>query len=539
MRVIGALFVAVVVGCAGGGGGGFVPPAPVNFGIVAADAPTVRKIMVGNPFGTSSNVEAVAETGPFHAAAGALPAPASGGQDFELSVEFVPPAVGDFEGSVTIRFVPAGGGSPVEVKVDVRATAEAAIPSTPTPQVDFGDVLMTTSATRQLRFFNAAGYTSYEVSAPTLPAGFSFVGAIFPIKVPPRETRSVDLEYVPMAPGISSFDLAFPHDAGGSPLVIRIVATTSGWPEEMVTDLGSVPLDGSGLTPWLEVDVTPDTISFTVEATATSAETIELVGLEWPTGFQPSLPAYGLVWPTVKRGIRSVTVPWTDDPNEQLDPGAGTYKFRFQRESGTATSLKVRTIVENRPGGIVSSGTLDLNVFLIVGPGFTPEMAQNNAALQATLAAASTVLGTAGITIGDVAYYGIENQNYNVIGSVSDPWGTEIFQLFQETSVATDPRVNVFYVQSIYGAYGLAGMVQGPASNGWQESGVVISGFDNGRVTAHEVAHYLGLHHIDADAITDTAPATPGNVMGVSVAGPTFTSGQAHVILRHPLVRSP
>jgi len=538
MRACGLFLLACAAACGGGGGGGSPQLAVVAFGTVTADGPTGRDVMFPSPFSATSNAEVAAEDGPFRVAAGELPTLAPGSADLSVRVEFVPPSAGDFEGSVAVRFVPIGGGKAVEVRVNLRATAEAAQPSAPAPLVDFGDVRMTTHATRQLRLFNAAGYSSYEVSAPTLPAGFSMPGTVFPVRVLPRETVWIDLAYDPVAPATHSFDILFPHDAPGSPLAIHVLALTSGWPEEMITDYGSVALDAAGDTPWLEVELPPDAISFTVEATATTAETVEIVGLEWPHGFQPSLPAWGLVWPTIKRGIRSMTIPWTDDLNYQLEPGGGTYRFKFRRESGPATSLNVRAIVENRPQGIVTTGTLDLNVYLIVGPGFTPDQAKSDPALQAALAGANTILQTAGITIGDVAYYGIEDSSYSIIGTPTDP-NTEIFKLLAESYRATDTRVNVFYVSYLYYALGVSGLVQGPAANGWPESGVIITGPDAGNVTAHEIGHYLGLHHIDLDAITDTGPLMTGNVMGVSTAGPTFTPGQGFVIRRHPLLRSP
>jgi hypothetical protein len=538
MRVYGLALLLWIVGGCGGGGGGSPQLAGVDFGLVAADHPTFRQVKFANPLAESSTVEAVAETGPFRAADGELPAFAPGGLDLTLQIRFDPPAPGDYEGSVSVRFVPSGGGNPKVVEVTLAATAEAARPQILTKSLDFGEVLVTESATRRMTILNASGHTGCQVAAPPPHAGFSFPGTFFPLHVAAQETVTLDVEYAPVSLGIPSFDLVFPHDGAGGPLTIPVSATTTTWPEDMIVDLGDVVLDANGDTPWLEVEATPHTISVTMEATATTAETIECTAVEWPTGYAPSMPPWGLQWPTVKKGIRSVTIPWTDASWEQLAPGGGTYRFRFRREAGSASTLKVRAILENRVGGVVSGGVVDLNVFLAPAFGLTPESAKTNPNLQATLAGASTVLSTAGLSIGNVTYYALGNPDYDVIGTAGDP-NTEVFVLLAESAAATDTRVNVFYVTSLSGALGVSGMVQGPAANGWPESGVIINGFDAGKVTAHEIGHYLGLHHYEADAITDTGPSTTGNVMGISVAGTTFTPGQGHVMLRHPLVRSP
>jgi hypothetical protein len=170
MRDFGRILLALALGGCGGGGGS-AAPASVYFGVVAADAPTVREVMFENPVAGPSTVEPAAATGPFRAADGELPAFAQGGADFALRVQFEPPSPGEFEGTVTVRFVPAGGGDPVEVRMAVRATAEAAKPSILTKSLDFGEVLATERATRRMTLVNSAVHTASHVGAPSLPQG--------------------------------------------------------------------------------------------------------------------------------------------------------------------------------------------------------------------------------------------------------------------------------------------------------------------------------------------------------------------------------
>jgi hypothetical protein len=523
------LFLTVFVGCSGAGGDSESLP-PLVFGLVAADAPTQRDFPVWNPFPGAATVEAAGETGPFRVAEGALPAPAPG-PEFLLPVEFLPPSPGSFRGSIALRFVPAGGGGPVVLNVEALATAEAPLPSSLTASLQFGDVTMTTQATRPVNLRNSAFHTGCEIGAPALPAGFSIPGTAFPLRLAAQETRTLDLLYEPVAMGDAGFELAFPHDAAGPALRVAVAATTSGWPEEMVLDLGDVALDANGETPWVEVEVPPSAISVTFEASGVREDDVECAGIEWPDGFAPSLPPWGLQWRWVACGLSSVTLPWTDAFGEQVTPGGGIYRFRFRRRAGPSPGLHVRVLIENRPWAVVSGGVLDLNVFIASGLQTAP--GQVPALLQGALAGADSLLATVGLRIGDVATH--TDQAPDRIENIG-----EFHRLLEQSERAVAPRLNVFLVTYLGGGSGLAGAVQGPASNGWATSGVAVVGFD-GAVLAHEIGHYLGLHHpFDGDAITDTPTTlTANNLMNTPAPATTLTLGQGHVILRHPLVRAP
>jgi hypothetical protein len=144
--------------------------------------------------------------------------------------------------------------------------------------------------------------------------------------------------------------------------------------------------------------------------------------------------------------------------------------------------------------------------------------------------------------------------------------GSEFESLLAESRVASERRVNLFFVLTAFGGgtIGVAGTIAGPARNGTGVSGV-MSDYDfgtpeaAGAVAAHEIGHFLGLYHTTEsngahDIIDDTleCPASGtnslcttvgnGNLMhwqytGVSLPG--ISGGQAHVILAHPLVAPP
>jgi len=64
---------------------------------------------------------------------------------------------------------------------------------------------------------------------------------------------------------------------------------------------------------------------------------------------------------------------------------------------------------------------------------------------------------------------------------------------------------------------------------------------DLGRVIAHEVAHYLGLHHLelytdDNRAIPDPIPDTSPGGNNLMSGGTILTEGQIDVLRRSPLL---
>ncbi len=101
----------------------------------------------------------------------------------------------------------------------------------------------------------------------------------------------------------------------------------------------------------------------------------------------------------------------------------------------------------------------------------------------------------------------------------------ELSQLWRLSTGASRPAVNVFLVQSVDGALGLAGGIPGPAiAHGTRLSGVAVSlGLlrDDpeflGIVFAHEIGHFLGLFHTSEfrgstiESLDDTPVCTPNN----------------------------
>ena len=477
----------------------------------------------------------------------------AGGGSRIVDVTFTPGEEADASGSMLVRFV--AGDKQANIRVRLTATVEAPTVLMLTPSVGFGDVYFDESASRTISIRNTSQVTPVRVYTLTpLPAGLTLTGAAG--IVAPGSVVSGTLKWEPTVAAAHDFDIIFDHDAASAPLTTRVTAQASTWRPEQVYDFGNVALT-DGETPWLEVEVPPHGISISIEAIAADTG-IGLLGLEGPGGhvYENDTATGEFLW-FEGDGVFTATVPSSDRTQLRMVPGGGTYRFRLYRRSGSAGSFSVRAIVHNRPGGLVSGGALDLNVFLADGLGFDEFDAPTETRLQEILDETDRILSQHGLRIGDVRYIALTDPAFDTIETQA-----EFADMLEESRRGVAGRLNLFCVlKTLSGsAVGVAARIAGPSKLGTRASGVMIdydfSGSARaGYVTAHEIGHFLGLLHTTEqsgghDLIDDTleCPATGtdatcstegnNNLMHWRVlsADPVITDGQALVILGHPLV---
>jgi hypothetical protein len=551
----------LLASCSSGGDSGPPPPVQmvVGFGLVRADASTEHDVTIRNPLAEDAAVTLVGDaTDPFRPAVGALPGLAGADADFSLTVLVTPEGAAELTGELTLQFTGVGSGWAQAVVLSLSASGEATTVTLATPAVDFGNVLLGDSATRSVRVRNRNQLTPVQVTAVSFPpAEFLLQPVSLPRTLQPGQELTLSLDYRPTGLGTKGFEFSITHSEATVPLIAAIAAETTTWVPEIITEFGTVAVV-LGETEWIEVSVPAHAISLSIEAVGSDSATYGLLGLEGPGGkvYENDQATGAFLW-SPGDGVFTVTLPNSDRTDVQLVPGGGTYRFRLYLFAGFASSVTIRTIVHNRPAGLVADGLLHLNVFL--AEGLNIGSPSSTTRLQAILAEADRIFSQQGLRLGSISYFDLEGSRFDEVTE------SEFGDLLEESSVAPEIRLNLFFVETALGGgvLGVAARVPGPMLNGTHVSGVMVdydygSATTGGYITAHEVGHYLGLFHTvestgGHDIIDDTleCPANGtdsvcptvggGYLMHWSVLGtdPILTDGQGRVMLGHPLVGPP
>ena len=556
-----ALALALLAGCGGGG-----TPAPsaappsLDLGTLASTVPSRTEATFPNPLSSAATVTAGPATGPFQIDPADLPGAAPAGGAVTLGVLYTTLGEGSVTGEIALDFSGASGST--RVTYVLRARGETVTWAVDPPAVDFGTVAVGSSAVRSILLVNLSAQSPVTLTGATLPGSeFSWVGSPFPSTLPPSGSTTIVLRYAPVASGVDDGTLVLGPSDPGAAVTVPVRAATVSSGSEVLTDFGSVSLDGSGRTPLLSVTVPADAFSLYLEGYAPSSVLFaNSIGLDTltgpgPTVYENSSSTGAYVWVTGV-DVFSTVVPNTDRTSVQLVPGGGTYQFRLRRLYGSASSLRVRAIVERRTGSAADVGILDLNVWLADGITPTAATAAGDVRLQAVLARVDQILRARGIALGDVDYFDVTDPAYDDVTTDS-----EFGRLLELTGDAGQTRLNLFFVRTTFtgGVVGVAATVAGPKRNGTSSSGVmsVYDGFSTstiGLIAAHEIGHFLGLYHtVEEDGThdfiddtlecpatgSDAACPTPGGsylMHWQALGGSTITTSQGRVLRGHPLV---
>jgi len=228
-----------------------VSPLSVNFGNVALGQLSDLTVTITNLNGS---------TGTLTGNVGSLSAPFSivtgsggaislnPGQSQLVIVRFSPTATGPFSGTLSIMHNAANQNNPINIPLSGTGVIPVPAAITVTPaSVDFGTVTIGQISDRTIAITNQADSTETltgNVEAPSAP--FSIVSGGGGFSLPPGQSKSVALRFLPTSAGTASGNLSITHNASNQSSPVN------------------VPLSGTAVTlqPIINISISPRSIDF-------------------------------------------------------------------------------------------------------------------------------------------------------------------------------------------------------------------------------------------------------------------------------------
>jgi hypothetical protein len=271
----------------------------------------------------------------------------------------------------------------------------------------------------------------------------------------------------------------------------------------------------------------------------------------------------------------STQMPNSDAADAQLIKGGGDYDIVL--EGTPFADLQLRVTVELRQSGATANGSVPINVLLAPSLPIDATSAPTDGKMQAVLARIQEVLLAAGLTLGEVEFFKLNDPGSPFeFDDVATQEELDLLLLdgpsFTTPSFSwgvDEDRLNVFFVRSLWGGTytaitnGVPSPKPGPVFGTSNHSGIVIE-YTNpppaevGKTTARFICHACGLwptvmsDGVTFDIIEDT-PACPllgtsddcpiegmDNLLHPFDLGPQatkLTGGQRHVAVRGAFVR--
>lgn len=465
--------------------------------------------------------------GEFSIAPDAFPMPVlvAPGSKLYVRLLYSPEDLGTSSSLVSIRH--SASANPLEATLTGTGAENFSMQVVQTP-VSAGNVVVGETVQFDVEITNPSLLTPVMVTDVTIPGGeFSIAPSApaLPFQMVPGSTLQIPVVYAPQGTWDASSVISIRHSVSNDPLEATVTGTGIA-PQIIYTyDLW---LDENYESGWQDVYVPAEGVSIFLEAKGETWSRIDLIGFEGPPDsgvvYETRDMAGPLVWqsyyPAGGGGYLNVELPNSDQPDVQMVPGGGWYKFRLRDWNSAASSLQVRVTITQRTAATVEKGTLDVRVFLAAGLNIDPADAMSNATLAEVMKTVDAILGKNGVRLGNISFTVMDASYDTVDGTTMDG------MLESSTTNLPENALNLFFVTDLtYGGdpiAGIAGATPGPVANGTPYSGVVIDfnqadAITVGATAAHEIGHYLG--HFDM-----------GN------EGWLLEADEAYAVLHHPLL---
>jgi hypothetical protein len=222
-------------------------PVSLSFGSVATGTSTTQNVTVTNTGNSSVTVSQISESGAGFSVAGfTVPLTLAAGKSTTFSATFAPATAASLSGSVTITSTATN--SPATIALSGTGV-QAQISVVPT-SVSFGNVTVGVSNTQSITIRNAGTANLSVTQAVLAGTGFTLSGLTVPLSVAPGGSSVFTIGFTPASASSFTGSLTLVNNTPNSPLVVA--------------------LTGAGISPVLQLTVTPASLSFGSITTGTS-----------------------------------------------------------------------------------------------------------------------------------------------------------------------------------------------------------------------------------------------------------------------------
>jgi hypothetical protein len=222
-------------------------PVSLSFGSIATGTSTTQSVTVTNTGNSSVTVSQISESGTGFSAAGfTVPLTLAAGQSMTFSVTFDPATTGSLSGSVTITSTASNSPATIALSGTGVQAQISVIPAS----VSFGNVAVGVTNTQSLTIGNAGTANLSVTQAVMAGTGFTLSGLTVPLSVVPGGSSTFTVGFTPGSASSFTGSLTLVSNTTNSPLVVALA--------------------GTGISPILQLTVTPASLSFGSITTGTS-----------------------------------------------------------------------------------------------------------------------------------------------------------------------------------------------------------------------------------------------------------------------------
>ncbi len=201
----------------------------LNFGNVLVGSSATQGVTLTSTGKSAVTISAASITGAgYTVTGGAFPIKLSTNQSVTLQVQFAPILSGGASGQLSISTNSSTSGTAV---VALSGTGTAAAPANPqltvgAASLPFGSVTVNTASTKTLTLTSSGTSAVTVNSAPLTGAGFTVLGANFPLTLNAGQSATLTVQFKPMAAGSASGQLAInSNSTSGSSVAVALSGT--------------------------------------------------------------------------------------------------------------------------------------------------------------------------------------------------------------------------------------------------------------------------------------------------------------------------